>query len=79
MALWALTASHHQPPMRSSKTIAAPKTGTRPERLLNPRERAELRKALQRTAGCATRKILYDPESRLYVPGQKSSCGRDQP
>lgn len=87
LALWAMTASHHQWPARPvpdppAIVRAAPVPATKaaaPPATLPEKEREELRKALDQMAPLVTGRLVWDPVARLYVPELKSGTQDGKP
>lgn len=79
MALWAMTATHHQWPAPPSDPVAVVQMAERsaPARTLNTTERQELKKALDRMARCATGTMVADWDAGLYLPAQNSAGSCD--
>ena len=79
MALWAMTATHHQWPAPPKDPVAVVQMAERnaANRTLSTADRQELKKALDRMAGCATGRMAADWDAGFYVPAQKPaiSCG----
>jgi len=79
LALWAMTASHHQWEMPPKEPVAIVRPIETPasagERSAG--ERRELRLAVERMARCATGKLRPDAETGWYIPEQKPAglCG----
>ena len=80
LALWAMTASHHQweMPAREPVAIVRPLQSFGLAHDLTTEERRELQTAVERMARCATGKLRPDADSGWYVPEQKagSLCAR---
>jgi hypothetical protein len=74
MALWAMTASHHQWPIPPKEPVAVVRVVEASNPTLNPDEQAQLRAALDRMARCATGRLMYDQGSGFYLPEQKANC-----
>jgi hypothetical protein len=73
MALWAMTATHHEWPKPNETTaIVEPSRYQTPK--LNDEERAQLEAVLKRMAKCASGKLVFDPISHFYVPEQRAEC-----
>ena len=75
MALWSMTAAHHQWPATVAKE-AAPVQPPAPHRELSGSERAALEQALNNAARCTTGKLVYDAASGFYIPAFRRGCLR---
>lgn len=74
MALWAMTAKHHQwpmPPVREPVPVVRQERTAAPPATLPPEEREQLRQALERMAPRLTGRLVWDPEARMCVPELK--------
>ena len=80
LALWAMTASHHQweMPAKAPVAIIQPLETRGAARELSAGERRELRMAVEGMARCATGALRLDADSGWYIPEQKPgrSCSR---
>ena len=77
MALWTMTASHYEWPKPPAEPVAVVRTDDQEtSNELTRKERAELRKALDRIAHCATGNLVLDEDLELYSPELKPRCGR---
>lgn len=77
IALWAMTASHHQWPTKPPQepvAITRPADAGKQQRQLTSQERDELRAALDRMARCSTGRLVRDEAAGLYLPEQKPDC-----
>ncbi|HMC57972.1 MAG TPA: hypothetical protein VKJ01_02155 [Candidatus Solibacter sp.] len=74
MALWAMTASHHQWPIPPKEPVAVVRMVEAGKPALNPDEQARLRAALDRMARCTTGRLMYDQASGFYLPEPKANC-----
>jgi len=74
MALWAMTASHHQWPTPPQEPVAVVRTVEAAQPVLSEEDKAILRAAMERAARCTTGKIVYDPASGFFVPEQTPVC-----
>jgi hypothetical protein len=80
LALWAMTAGHHQweMPAKEPAAIVRPLESLDSVHELSAGERHELRIAAERTARCATGNLRPDADYGWYVPEQKTTgrCAR---
>ena len=75
LALWAMTASHHQweMPLKEPVAIVQPLEVPGSGDELAVGERRELRTAIERMARCATGRLRLDADSGWYIPEQKAA------
>jgi hypothetical protein len=80
LALWAMTASHHQweMPLKEPAAIVQPLEAPGSGHELSAGERRELRAAVERMARCATGNLRLDADSGWYIPEQTAAalCAR---
>jgi hypothetical protein len=80
LALWTMTAGHHQweMPVREPAAIVRPLETSGSTRELSAGERRELQTAVERMARCSTGTLRLDARDGWYVPEEKASgsCAR---
>jgi hypothetical protein len=75
LALWAMTASHHQWEMpKEPPAIVEIQESAGQAHTLDARERRELRMALNRAARCATGRLVADWDQGWYAPEERAGC-----
>ena len=72
LALWAMTASHHEWPAPAKEPVAVVRTVEAAQPVLSEEEHAFLRAALERAARYTNGKVVYDPSARIWVPEEKA-------